>query len=85
MPILLPYPLIKKPNLDREVLKNYRPVANLKFIAKIVRPHVTRENAKSCTKLTTLSKVAKRFTNLHKVAKSCKKLQNLLTKLLKVA
>jgi len=29
-------PLIKKPNADREILKNYRPVANLKFLAKTV-------------------------------------------------
>jgi hypothetical protein len=29
-------PLIKKPSLDPESLKNYRPVANLKFLAKTV-------------------------------------------------
>ena len=29
-------PLIKKPCLDSETLKNYRPVANLKFLAKTV-------------------------------------------------
>ena len=29
-------PLIKKPSLDCEVLKNYRPVANLKFLAKTI-------------------------------------------------
>ena len=29
-------PLIKKPGLDSETLKNYRPVANLKFLAKTV-------------------------------------------------
>ena len=29
-------PLIKKPNLDNEILKNYRPVANLTFIAKTI-------------------------------------------------
>ena len=28
-------PLIKKPGLDSEILKNYRPVANLSFISKI--------------------------------------------------
>ena len=29
-------PLIKKPGLDREMLKNYRPVSNLSFLSKII-------------------------------------------------
>ena len=29
-------PLIKKPSLDRDVLKNYRPVSNLSFISKVI-------------------------------------------------
>ena len=29
-------PLIKKPSLDCNVLKNYRPVTNLSFISKIL-------------------------------------------------
>jgi hypothetical protein len=29
-------PLRKKPNLDKEMLKNYRPVSNLPFISKIL-------------------------------------------------
>ena len=29
-------PLIKKPGLDSEVLKNYRPVANLPFLSKVI-------------------------------------------------
>ena len=29
-------PLLKKPNLDCDILKNYRPVANLKFLAKTI-------------------------------------------------
>ena len=29
-------PLLKKPSLDKEVLKNYRPVSNLPFISKVV-------------------------------------------------
>ena len=29
-------PLIKKPGLDREMLKNYRPVANLSFLSKVI-------------------------------------------------
>ena len=29
-------PLLKKPTLDRDVLKNYRPVSNLPFIGKVI-------------------------------------------------
>ena len=29
-------PLIKKPGLDSETLKNYRPVANLPFLSKVI-------------------------------------------------
>ena len=31
------FPLIKKQGLDPEILKNYRPVANLSFISKIIK------------------------------------------------
>ena len=27
---------IRKPNLDKEILKNYRPVANLKYLGKVI-------------------------------------------------
>ena len=29
-------PLIKKPGLDREMIKNYRPVSNLSFLSKVI-------------------------------------------------
>ena len=29
--------LLKKPNLDKEVFKNYRPVANLKYLGKTIK------------------------------------------------
>ena len=29
-------PLIKKPGLDREMLKNYRPISNLSFLSKVI-------------------------------------------------
>ena len=29
-------PLIKKPGLGREILKNYRPVSNLSFLSKVI-------------------------------------------------
>ena len=36
-------PLIKKPKLDCETLKNYRPVANLKFLAKTIERAFTSQ------------------------------------------
>jgi hypothetical protein len=36
-------PLIKKPNLDREILKNYRPVSNLPFLAKVVEKIIAEQ------------------------------------------
>ena len=34
-------PLLKKPTLDKDVLKNYRPVSNLSFISKILEKIVS--------------------------------------------
>jgi exonuclease III len=35
-------PLLKKPNLDKEVLNNYRPVSNLPFLSKILEKVVAK-------------------------------------------
>ena len=35
-------PLLKKPGLDKEVLKNYRPVSNLSFISKVLEKVVAK-------------------------------------------
>ena len=36
-------PLLKKPNLDRNLLKNYRPVSNLSFIFKLIEKVVAKQ------------------------------------------
>ena len=33
-------PIIKKPSMDRNVLKNYRPVSNIQFLSKVFERHV---------------------------------------------
>ena len=38
-------PLIKKPSLDQNVLKNYRPVSNLPFLSKILEKVVSKNLA----------------------------------------
>lgn len=35
-------PLLKKPSLDKECLKNYRPVSNISFISKIIEKFVAK-------------------------------------------
>ena len=37
------FPLIKKQGLDPEILKNYRPVANLSFISKIIEKDIATQ------------------------------------------
>jgi hypothetical protein len=36
-------PLLKKPTLDQEVMKNYRPVSNLSFISKVIEKAVAAQ------------------------------------------
>jgi hypothetical protein len=36
-------PLLKKPSLDREQLKNYRPVSNLAFVSKVIEKAVAQQ------------------------------------------
>ena len=36
-------PLIKKQGLDSEILKNYRPIANLSFISKIIEKAIATQ------------------------------------------
>ena len=35
-------PLIKKPTLDYEVLKNYRPISNLPFLSKLIEKVIAK-------------------------------------------
>ena len=37
------FPLIKKQGLDPEILKNYRPVANISFISKIIEKAIATQ------------------------------------------
>ena len=52
MKIALVKPLLKKSGLDKESLKNYRPVSNLSFVSKVlvrlvarrIEAHLTENN-----------------------------------------
>ena len=37
-------PLLKKPDLDKEILKNYRPIPNIPFLAKIIKKRCSSSN-----------------------------------------
>ena len=41
-------PLIKRPGLDPEVLKNYRPVSNLRYVSKIIEKIISVRLLDSC-------------------------------------
>ena len=40
-------PLLKKPSLDKEVLKNYRPVSNISYVSKIMEKVVCNQIERS--------------------------------------
>jgi hypothetical protein len=42
-------PLLKKASLDRDLLKNYRPVSNLSFVSKVVEKAVDKQVSKHLT------------------------------------
>ena len=44
-------PLIKKPGLDNEILKNYRPVANLPFLSKAIEKAIAIQIYKHLSKI----------------------------------
>ena len=59
------FPLIKKQCLDPEILKNYRPVANLSFISKII------ENAIATQIHDHLINIVDNFQSAYKAGHSC--------------
>ena len=60
-------PLLKKPNLDCEILKNYRPVANLKFLAKTIE-RVCASQINDCLSSNNLcSKMQSAYRSCHSI------------------
>ena len=58
-------PLIKKPNLNCEILKNYRPVSNLPFLSKVIEKVIASrllEHMKENNLLDTLQSAYKKRT-----------------------
>ena len=60
-------PLIKKPSLDTEILKNYRPVANLSFLSKIIEKVIATQILRHITD----NSILDNFQSAYKAGHSC--------------
>ena len=60
-------PLTKKPGLDSEVLKNYRPVANLPFLSKVIEKAIAIQIHKHLSK----TGIIDDFQSAYKAGHSC--------------
>ena len=59
--------MIKKPGLDSEVLKNYRPVANLPFLSKVTEKAIAIQIHKHFSK----TGIIDDFQSAYKAGRSC--------------
>ena len=65
-------PLLKKPSLDRNLLKNYRPVSNLSFISKLIEKIV----AKQLNNYIDSEGLSNAYRRLHSTESALLKIQN---------
>jgi hypothetical protein len=69
-------PLLKKPTLDKSILKNYRPVSNLSFISKITEKAVLRQLTQHMDKYDLHSPVQSAYRAKHSTETALLKIQN---------
>ena len=69
-------PLLKKPNLDRNLLKNYRPVSNLSFLSKLIEKVAAKQlnNYIDSEGLSNVNQSA--YRRLHSTESALLKIQN---------
>ena len=69
-------PLLKKPNLDRNLLKNYRPVSNLSFLSKLIEKVAAKQlnNYIDSKGLSNVNQSA--YRRLHSTESALLKIQN---------
>jgi hypothetical protein len=65
-------PLLKKPSLDKEVMKNYRPVSNLSFVSKITEKAAMAQ----VSKFVSLTKFQSAYRPLHSTETALLRVQN---------
>jgi hypothetical protein len=69
-------PLLKKPTLDKSILKNYRPVSNLSFISKITERAVLTQLTDHMDKYDLHSPVQSAYRTNHSTETALLKIQN---------
>ena len=69
-------PLLKKPNADCEILKNYRPVSNLTFLSKILEKVVARRLFTYMSQNGLHEKMQSAYRNAHSTESALLRVQN---------
>ena len=69
-------PLLKKPNADCEILKNYRPVSNLTFLSKILEKVVARRLFTYMSENGLHEKMQSAYRNAHSTESALLRVQN---------
>ena len=69
-------PLLKKPTLDKEILKNYRPVSNLSFVSKIIEKAAMLQISQHVSANNLLTKVQSAYRPLHSTETALLRVQN---------
>ena len=67
-------PLIKKPGLDHEILKNYRPVANLSFLSKVIEKAIALQIYEHLSN----NDIVNSFQSAYKAGHSCEFLEYIM-------
>ena len=69
-------PLIKKQNLDQNILKNYRPVSNLSFISKIIEKAVCSQMNEYLSSFSLFEKHQSAYRKFHNTETALVKITN---------
>ena len=69
-------PILKKPSLDRNDMKNYRPVTNLSFLSKIIEKVVSKQFLEHVNKYELLDSMQSAYREGHSVETALVKVKN---------
>ena len=69
-------PLPKKPNLDRDNMKNYRPISNLYFVSRLLERHFARSLLKYATENDQLDRSQSAYKPYHSTETALMLVQN---------